>query len=99
MSEQKISVARDGEGKNVRNLELVCLINDVPTVVEMQVVSIADENGNVLNLDYATVAQVPLQLHYLQRICGALEQLAGGEYYAEAQADLRDPNIDPDVPL
>lgn len=92
--------APDSTGKKIRNLEVTVASPDgTLKTVEMQVVSIADENGAILNLDFAAVAQVALQMHWLQRICGAAEQIAGGTYYAEKDADISDPNIDPDCPV
>lgn len=97
--EQSIAVAPDSTGKKVRNLEITAVSpSGALNTVQMQVVSIADENGAVLNLDFAVVAQVALQMHWLQRICGALEELTGGTYYAQKGEDLSDPHVDPDVP-
>ena len=48
--------------KQVRNLVVTAVINGVPTPVMMQVVSIADSQGNILDLGITKKQDVNLQL-------------------------------------
>lgn len=90
-NEQSLAVAPDSTGKKIRNLEITTFIAGVPTSVEMQVVSLSDAQGNTINgEDFAEAARWQNHLNYLQRICGALEEIAGGIFYAEPD-DIEDP--------
>jgi hypothetical protein len=51
-TENQITHAPDSTGKSVRTLEITTLVNGVPTTVQMQVIAIADEGGNVIR-DFA----------------------------------------------
>lgn len=52
--ESVVQVAPDSTGKKIRNLQLTVLQSDGTTaVVQMQVVSLADQDGNLLELGTA----------------------------------------------
>lgn len=52
-TEGKVQVAPDSTGSKIRTLEVTTYVNGVATVVEMQVVAIADELGNPISLSSA----------------------------------------------
>jgi acyl-coenzyme A synthetase/AMP-(fatty) acid ligase len=57
VTESQVQVQPDSSGKKVRTIEVTTYINGVPTVVEMQVVAIADELGNPISLAPAEETQ------------------------------------------
>lgn len=65
-------------GKNVRTVEVTTLINGVPTVVEMQVMAIADAAGNVIDdfADYRFQRQVIEELQQIRQLLGSAYGLA-----------------------
>lgn len=52
--EQQVQIQPDSTGKGVRTIEVVAFIQGVPTTVQMQVMSIADAAGNIIDnfVDY-----------------------------------------------
>lgn len=52
-TESKVQVAPDSTGSKIRTLEVTTYVNGVASVVEMQVVAIADELGNPISLSSA----------------------------------------------
>lgn len=83
-TESSVVHTPDSTGKAVRTIEVTTLIAGVPTVVEMQVVSIADEGGNIIkdfasyNLQLAQLAELRSirRLHSLQ--LGAFDPIPEG---------------------
>jgi len=51
--ESQVIHAPDSTGAGVRTISVITLISGVPTTVQMQVVAIADEAGNVIR-DFAS---------------------------------------------
>ena len=55
--ESKVVVAPDSSGKSIRNIQVTTLVPDpttgtpTPTVIQMQVLAVADEYGRLLDLD------------------------------------------------
>ena len=50
MAEATVPLGTQAGGQQVRNLLVTTLINSVPTQVLMQVISVSDQDGKVLNL-------------------------------------------------
>lgn len=61
--ESQVQVAPDSTGKSVRTLEVTTYVNGVATVVEMQVVALADDQGRPLSL---TSQKETLELLYAE---------------------------------
>jgi hypothetical protein len=75
-SESQVQVQPDSSGKKVRTIEVTTILSGVATVVEMQVLAIADENGNTINefIDYKWQLAV---LNELKKIRRAVDKLNG----------------------
>ena len=64
MAESQIIHTPDSTGAGVRTISVTTLVNGVPTVVQMQVLSIADDAGNIIsdfnryNVQLATLAEL-----------------------------------------
>lgn len=63
-------------GRDVRTIEVTTLIQGVPTVVEMQVIALSDERGNVIN-DFATYNLQVEQLKVMRELLRVLAHHAG----------------------
>jgi hypothetical protein len=74
-NEQTVTVLNQGSGKNVRTIELTTLINGVVTTVEMQVLAIADGQGNIID-DFAGYRFQLAIIHELKEI----KELLGRAY-------------------
>lgn len=74
LTESKVVVAPDGAGKAIRNLSVVEQVADVPTLVQMQVVVPADENGNPIGSTQPVLEEL---LTAQERTAHALELLVG----------------------
>jgi hypothetical protein len=75
MSESQIIHTPDSSGAGVRTVSVVTMINGTPTTVQMQVVSIADEAGNIVR-DFANYN---MQLEMLQEL-RAIKRLIAQRY-------------------
>ena len=60
--EAAVPVGASGTNQQVRNLIATVLLNGVATQVMMQVVSLADQNGNLIDMNLATRLDVHSQL-------------------------------------
>src|SRR5437867_1101287 len=77
--ESSVQIAPDSTGKKVRTLEVEAVLQDTDgtwktATVEMQVVSIADKSGRIVNLDM--VEYLELIDEKLERIAAAVESMA-----------------------
>jgi hypothetical protein len=70
-----VELPPDSTGKSVRTLQVTTLINNVPTVVYMEVMAVSDANGNVI-VDMATGNQMDRILAELRRIRIGIAKLA-----------------------
>lgn len=82
-------------GKAIRNLRITAIVDNVPTIVHMQVTQIADENGNPISL----VDQADFQRNMLDEtraIRLALQYIANAgdvmapDFFAKAQTIRED---------
>jgi hypothetical protein len=82
MPDAYVQVAPDSSGKKVRTIEVTTYINGVETTVEMQVLALADDRGNVINdfMDYAWKSEV---LDELKRIRRGIGKLVGDPFLNE----------------
>jgi hypothetical protein len=67
MAESQIIHTPDSTGAGVRTISVTTLINGVPTTVQMQVMALADESGNVIR-DFASYNLQLAQLAELRAI-------------------------------
>jgi hypothetical protein len=72
----------DSTGKSVRTLQVTTLINNVPTVVNMEVMSVADADGNII-LDIMTKTLQQQILDELRRIRVGIGKLCGDPLLAD----------------
>lgn len=76
MSESSIKRLDSAGGRDVRTIEVTTLIQGVPTVVEMQVIALADGLGNVID-SFATYNLQVEQLKLMREILRVLAHKAG----------------------
>ena len=74
-SESKVVVAPDSSGKAIRNLSVWTLIDGVPTQVQMQVLAISDQHGNIIDTRTKPVLEEILLAQ--QRMTEAVEAMLG----------------------
>ena len=60
--ESAVPIGPSGTTQQVRNIQATVLINGVATPVLMQVVSVADQNGNPISYDEQTLYPLHIQL-------------------------------------
>lgn len=85
-SESKVVVAPDSTGKAIRNLQVTTLIDGVPTVVQMQVIALANDMGQTIDLDIAHLLEDLVELN--QTMAYALTQLVGGDALEGSEENL-----------
>lgn len=74
--ESQVVHTPDSTGAGVRTISAVTLINGIPTTVQMQVMALADESGNVIR-DFASYNLQIAQLAELRAIRKLLAQAQG----------------------
>jgi hypothetical protein len=75
--EQSVQIFPDSTGKNVRVLQVTEVVDGVEKTVQMQVVAIADEKGNIIKSFEDEEFQDQL-LEELEKIRFLLGQIVGG---------------------
>lgn len=61
-------------GGGVRTITATILVNGVPTSVQMQVVSVADEFGRLLVPDYDATSKIVMELRRIQELLCIIAQ-------------------------